>query len=89
MKTSELLNEREASHGRFEETAQTAQAIKSDLRCGGNWCDMTHAQREGLDMIANKLARIANGDADFLDHWADIAGYATLVARGLDPECDL
>ena len=40
-------------------------------------------QREALDMIAHKIGRIFAVDADFLDHWLDIAGYATLVHRQL------
>jgi hypothetical protein len=30
-------------------------------------------------MIANKLARIVNGDANYRDSWVDIIGYAQLV----------
>ena len=32
-----------------------------------------------IDMILVKLSRIACGNADHLDNWHDIAGYATLV----------
>jgi hypothetical protein len=34
-------------------------------------------------MICQKMARIAVGDADYLDNWIDIAGYAQLVADRL------
>jgi hypothetical protein len=34
--------------------------------------------REALDMIALKLSRILSGQANFKDHWDDIAGYAKL-----------
>jgi hypothetical protein len=40
-------------------------------------------QRESLDMIAHKIARILNGNPNVHDHWHDIAGYATLVANDL------
>jgi hypothetical protein len=40
-------------------------------------------QREALDMIAHKIARIINGDPDYADSWVDIAGYATLVSERL------
>lgn len=30
-------------------------------------------------MILHKIARIMNGDPDHIDHWHDIAGYATLI----------
>jgi hypothetical protein len=42
-----------------------------------------HDQALALQMIVQKLARIANGDPDHLDSWLDIAGYATLVAERL------
>jgi hypothetical protein len=34
-------------------------------------------------MICHKMARIMNGDPNYVDSWADIAGYATLVANRL------
>ena len=35
-------------------------------------------------MIVTKIARIVNGSPDKVDHWVDIAGYATLVADRLE-----
>ena len=35
-------------------------------------------------MICNKIGRILNGDHNYADSWADIAGYATLVAERLE-----
>jgi hypothetical protein len=35
-------------------------------------------------MIAHKIARIINGDETYSDSWADIAGYAKLVADRLE-----
>ena len=40
-------------------------------------------QSEALDMIMTKIARVINGDADHVDTWNDIAGYAKLVAERL------
>ena len=40
-------------------------------------------QQEALDMICHKMARIVNGDPDYVDSWVDIAGYAMLVADRL------
>jgi hypothetical protein len=40
-------------------------------------------QREALEMIAHKIARIINGDPNYADSWVDIAGYAKLVADRL------
>ena len=40
-------------------------------------------QIEAISNIANKLARITNGDPHYHDSWQDIAGYAQLVADRL------
>lgn len=34
-------------------------------------------------MIAGKIARIINGDPNYVDSWHDIAGYATLIEQEL------
>ena len=36
-------------------------------------------------MISTKLARIASGNPNELDHWKDIAGYADLSSAQLIP----
>jgi hypothetical protein len=41
-------------------------------------------EREALDQIAVKLARICAGDPACADHWRDLAGYAWLAKRDLD-----
>ena len=43
--------------------------------------DLTDSQKAALNGIAIKLSRIVVGDPNFLDHWDDIAGYATLAAK--------
>jgi hypothetical protein len=47
---------------------------------------MPSAQLHGLRMIVDKISRIVCGDPDFVDHWRDIAGYATLVADDIEGE---
>ncbi len=83
-----LLTEREKVHGEFFHTAMLAQGIKS--------CIHPHLPAtidpilpEAIDMIASKLARVASGDAMHIDHWDDIAGYATLVANFLRARADV
>lgn len=44
---------------------------------------MQDDQKEALEMIASKIARILNGNTNNEDSWRDIAGYATLVADRL------
>lgn len=79
---AKTLAERAETHGDFERVAEAAQSIKNAL-CGPSYGVMSFVQREALDLIATKLARIACGDADFLDHWEDIVGYAQLVVDDL------
>lgn len=83
-----LLGERARTHGDFARTAATAQGLKSLLSAemlllenrGGA---LGEEQREALDSICTKLARIVCGDPNHADHWRDIAGYAGLVVRSL------
>jgi len=79
---SDLLNEREQTHGRFEEVAYTARTIRYAMTRDG----LSAVQEEALGMIASKLARITCGNPNEPDHWRDIAGYAELVVRDLRRE---
>ena len=78
---SSILDEREGTHGDFREVARVAQGLKAVMETGKNWDCIADFQRETLDMIQSKVARILSGDPDCLDHLLDIAGYATLAAR--------
>lgn len=79
------LSERGARYGRFIDHADASQELKGVLRGHMNerWQSLAPDQREALEMIAHKLARIVNGDPDYSDSWVDIAGYAKLVADRL------
>jgi hypothetical protein len=80
-----LLQERAMQYGTFISLARTAQEFKSVLyrELGSRNKRLADDQAEALDMIIHKIARIINGNADHIDSWADIAGYATLVAERL------
>ena len=80
-----LLQERALQYGTFVSLAKTAQEFKSVLyrELGARNKRLADDQSEALDMILHKIARIINGNADHVDSWADIAGYATLVAERL------
>lgn len=83
MTIESILEERQKTHGEFAKHAAIAQDLKSIVllhRPG----TLSLAQREALDMIMHKIARILNGNPNHKDHWNDIAGYATLVARELN-----
>lgn len=80
----ELLATRETTHGSYSDTALYSQTIKSMCRGSAQWNLLSNQQRESLDMIATKIARILSGNADESDHWKDIAGYAKLVEKSLE-----
>lgn len=83
---NEILDERGARYGKFVDVAKAAWDIQ-----GAIWKSLSREKLESMspdqiiamDMICHKLARIVVGDADYLDNWVDIAGYAQLVADRL------
>lgn len=81
----QTLNERGARYGKFDGHAEIAQRLKSVVSTYQTirQCDLDPDQREALDMICHKIARIINGDPNYADSWVDIAGYAKLVADRL------
>lgn len=84
-----LLDERGAvyeGYGKFKDLAEVAQRFKDSLQYFLITRNKYLApdQHEALDMIFHKVARIINGDADYVDNWKDIAGYATLISDRLE-----
>lgn len=75
------LNERQNTHGEFSVNAKCSQQFKRMMRRKDGWEDLTLSQREALEVIAAKIARILCGDPNEPDHWHDIAGYSTLVYK--------
>lgn len=82
-KTQTILNERGNRYGRFDRHAEITQRLKSQMQAHKGWFRLTFDQKESLEMIAHKIGRILNGDPDYEDSWADIAGYAKLVSNRL------
>ena len=78
----EILNERGERYGTFQQQAAISQSLKRVMFAAER--KLEDDQTEALEMIANKIARILNGDPDNVDSWLDIAGYATLVAERLN-----
>ena len=76
-----ILAERQKTHGDFETHAKLAQALKEQMRTGKQWPHLNPMQKEALDMIQHKIARILNGDPNYPDHWDDLEGYSTLGKR--------
>lgn len=79
------INERGKRYGKFSSRAQITQEIKRAMAYHALALDktFTDSQWEALEMIADKIGRIVNGDPDYADSWVDIAGYAKLVADEL------
>ena len=78
------LNQRESRYGEYICVSETAQQLKEILRNGVSWNNMESYMQESLDLIANKMARIINGDPFYDDSWHDIGGYAKLVEIELE-----
>jgi hypothetical protein len=75
----DILEERQKTHGEFADVAEISQELKNVFRNKEGWVSLTRVQREALDNIAQKTARIFSGNPNFADHWVDIQGYAKLA----------
>ena len=85
MNIDDLLRDKEATHGSFDDTATIAQTIKAVMKRSKNWESLPNQSKEALELIATKVARILNGDATDPEHWNDVAGYARLRANSFAP----
>ena len=81
-----LVDERAEKYGKFESLAEVSQRFKDSLHYFLITRNKYLApdQQEAMELIFHKFARIINGDADYVDNWKDIAGYATLIADRLE-----
>lgn len=80
---AETLKERGSRYGQFLGVGEISQCLKEVMRATPNWQHLAPDQSEALEMIASKIARILNGDQNFVDSWHDVAGYARLVEERL------
>lgn len=86
MSVHSILAQRGARYGNFIDQAEHCLAIKGmifGLMGIEKVQTLKSDQIEAISNIANKLARITNGDPHYHDSWQDIAGYAQLVADRL------
>lgn len=86
MTIQDTLNERQKTHGNFGTHADICQALKRVMYQTPSWYELSAPQKEALDMIQHKVARILNGNPGEQDHWRDIAGYAELERQTLEYE---
>lgn len=82
--TNAILAERGARYGRFKDHAAIAQDLKAVMAATEGWSRLSCSQAEALDLIAHKIARILNGDPNYIDSWVDVAGYSQLIVRELE-----
>jgi hypothetical protein len=75
----DTLDERGARYGDFTDHAAIAQDLQTRMRETPGWDDLTLDKAQALTVIADKIARILNGDPEYRDNWHDIAGYAKLA----------
>jgi hypothetical protein len=70
--------------------AQVAQKLKTVIKeaLELRYKRLADDQQEGLEMICHKIARIVNGDPNYVDSWLDIGGYAQLIADRLEEMSD-
>lgn len=80
------LAERGEVYGRFVDHAAISQSIKRAMRAAPGWQELPDDMRESLEMLAHKVARILNGNPDYVDSWHDIQGYTALVEKRLKGE---
>lgn len=79
-----ILAERGSRYGSFSGHAALTMHLKFMMEDHLNWVKLNASQREALHMIAHKIGRIINGDPNYMDSWADIAGYAQLIVNQLN-----
>ena len=81
----DIIEQRTKHYGQFEGIAEISTDLKERVRHHIYERDakLRPDQWEALDMICHKMARIINGDPDYIDSWDDIAGYSKLVADRL------
>ena len=77
------LAERGARYGQFIDHAKIAQGLQDVMRESPNWVKLDVDMKQALSVIADKIARILNGDAGYTDSWHDIQGYSKLVETRL------
>ena len=87
MEIENILAGRKKSHGEFCKVAKLHTELIECFKTHSTntWeVDYNEAQIVALDMIFHKLSRIGCGNNREIDHWMDIAGYASLVGKELD-----
>ncbi|MBE2898124.1 hypothetical protein HPC37_04615 [Pasteurellaceae bacterium 20609_3] len=75
MNIKNTLTERAETHGDFTVGATTFRTFMREINKS---TALDSVQYYAATMMAAKLVRIIHGNANEVDHWRDIVGYATL-----------
>ena len=84
MEIEQILEERGSRYGEYAEVSLVSQNIKSAMRHSRNWQHLPADMKESLEMTANKLSRLLNGDWSYTDNLTDMIGYLKLVLDRLE-----
>lgn len=74
-----VLKQRGKIYGSYAKNAKLSQKLKDIIRDDISHTYIPYEQREALDNILQKIARIINGDTFYEDNWIDIIGYSQLA----------
>jgi hypothetical protein len=80
------LQDRGKQYGDYTAMSEVAQSLKVTMWTGPMWDKLSAWERESLDAIATKIARIVTGGPGQKDSWHDIGGYAKLSEDRCPPK---
>ncbi len=80
----DTLKERGDRYGDFTDHAIITDGLLDVMMKAPKWKKLPPFMKQALRTIADKIARILNGDPHYTDNWHDIQGYAKLV----EDRCD-
>lgn len=83
MEINDILEQRKQTHGDFKKVAILDAELFSTFNTY-HYSSLSNEKYCAIKMILHKIARIGCGNAEFIDHWKDIVGYATLVINELE-----
>lgn len=87
--TATTLKDRGEKYGVFASHAHISQTLKDILGVTSGWRRLSFSQKEALELIMHKIARILNGDPNYDDSWRDIAGYSQLIVNELNADAKM
>lgn len=86
---NKTLAERGSKYGDFTDNARISEGLMDLLRREEGYQNLRPIHRAALNVITQKMARIVNGDPEYLDNWHDMEGYSKLAYDRCEEELDL